>query len=329
MFFHLNESQHHVAKTVVDNIIDNAANICNYCERPRYEYVYQLRDMLAAKFGVQQNNVLLGNGSNEILLAIINWARKRYSTLITFWPNYESVFKYAKNADICVEKINLQNYNWHSDLTVLQSLIQPNSIVYISNPNNPTGELIQSSRLTDLISNHPSTLFLVDEAYLEFTNDPGILALNHFDNCIVIKTFSKYYQLAGLRIGYCVGPQQLLGEIKEYLQVDDLNLFACVAAIQTLRLEQQSTHYAYIKQQTNQSRNQLQNALQKLNIEYVEGSANYVFCHISNQLYKYLLDHDITISRSFGDEWRRITVGSVEACNQLIKTINQFYEPKL
>lgn len=326
MFLHLNESQHNIPLDVVDNIIQNVDNIRYYCELPRYDYVYRLRDIIADKFDVARDNVLLGNGSNEIILAIVNWARKRYNEIITFSPNYESVFKYARNADIPVKKINLADNNWKSDLTLLQSLIQPSSIVYISNPNNPTGELIDSKILVDLISHYKDTLFLIDEAYLEYCDDPGVLSYDKVANCIVVKTFSKFYQLAGLRIGYCIGPRQLLNEIKDYLQVDDLNLIAVISAIKTLQLETHSDHYQQIKTATDVTRRLVEQTLQQHGIPFVHGSANFVFCYIDDNLYHHLLQNDIIISRQFVGNWRRITIGNPQYCDKLINVINQFYE---
>lgn len=199
---------------------------------------FELKRALADKFALQMNQLTLGCGSNDVLDLIAR---------VFLGPNTSSVFSQygfvvypiatqAAGARAIVTPAK----NWGHDLDAMAAAIVPDTrVVFIANPNNPTGTSLNKTEVLSFLRRVPQQVVVVlDEAYTEYVDAPdfpnGLALLNEFPNLIVTRTFSKAYGLAGFRVGYAASSPQiadLLNRVRAPFNVNSLGLAAAVAAL--------------------------------------------------------------------------------------------------
>ena len=210
------------------------------------EHADELVSSLAKMNGVDSSQILLGDGSGEILklcadvftgpLTNTNAAAGR-GALVVADPTFEAILVHAKNNDAEVVKVPLTEGYAH-DLTKMMSSANE-GLVYICNPNNPTASITPKEELRDFIAKtSPQTMILVDEAYFHYADSPdydSVIALvKEHPNLIVSRTFSKIYGMAGLRCGYCVAQKEPIDRLRRNQMWDSVNCMALAAATVSL-----------------------------------------------------------------------------------------------
>jgi len=210
------------------------------------EHADELVSSLAKMNGVDSSQILLGDGSGEILklcadvftgpLTNTNAAAGR-GALVVADPTFEAILVHAKNNDAEVVKVPLTEGYAH-DLTKMMSSANE-GLVYICNPNNPTASITPKDEVRSFIEKAPQkTMVLVDEAYYHFADNTDYesvipLAKDH-PNLIVARTFSKIYGMAGLRCGYCVASSMTIERLRARQAWDSINIMAVAAATASL-----------------------------------------------------------------------------------------------
>ena len=197
-----------------------------------------LRNILAKKFKLDSNRIILGSGSDQIFELICKAFLNKNDEVIVpefsfiiyriYSKIYGAKIKYAKELNF---KISIKN--------ILSKVTKKTKIVFLANPNNPTGTIIGKKELLQLRKKLRSNILLVvDDAYFEYVKDkkylPGLKLFSNSKNVIVTRTFSKIYGLAGLRVGYGYGPKNLiyaLNQIKPPFNINRAALFAAAEAI--------------------------------------------------------------------------------------------------
>lgn len=150
-------------------------------------------------------------------------------------------------------------------------------MVYIVNPNNPTGIVYEESVIENFLKEYPKTLFIIDEAYFEYSGITAINLVRTYSNIIITRTFSKAFGLAGLRIGYILGQPQLIDDLNTIHNGKDINTFAQIAASAAL------DDIPYMKSRVNEvlrTKMWLVNKLKSLRIEVYESSANFILIRL-------------------------------------------------
>ena len=201
-----------------------------------------LRNILAKKFKLDFNRIILGSGSDQIFELICKAFLNKNDEVIVpefsfiiyriYSKIYGAKIKYAKELNF---KISIKN--------ILSKVTKKTKIVFLANPNNPTGTIIGKKELLQLRKNLRSNILLVvDDAYFEYVKDkkylPGLKLFSNSKNVIVTRTFSKIYGLAGLRVGYGYGPKNLiyaLNQIKPPFNINRAALFAAAEAIRDVK----------------------------------------------------------------------------------------------
>ena len=201
-----------------------------------------LRNILAKKFKLDSNRIILGSGSDQIFELICKAFLNKNDEVIVpefsfiiyriYSKIYGAKIKYAKELNF---KISIKN--------ILSKVTKKTKIVFLANPNNPTGTIIGKKELLQLRKKLRSNILLVvDDAYFEYVKDkkylPGLKLFSNSKNVIVTRTFSKIYGLAGLRVGYGYGPKNLiyaLNQIKPPFNINRAALFAAVEAIRDVK----------------------------------------------------------------------------------------------
>lgn len=199
-----------------------------------------LTDAIAAHFKVKPDNILLGEGSTEILRAATQVFTSKTKALVGTIPTYEECAGYAELIGNPVRGVKL-NGDLKMDLDAMLAAAKGAGLVFYCNPNNPVSTYVGAKAtrefLTKMTSQSPETMILVDEAYFDYVTDPDHethvpFALEH-PNVVVARTFSKAYGMAGLRQGYVIGQPETLKKLRPWCSpsgTGSLNLFGMAAA---------------------------------------------------------------------------------------------------
>ncbi len=238
---------------------------------------FALKAALSVKLGVAAQQITLGNGSSEILELVAR-------TFLT--PDLEVVFSQHAFAlyPILTQAVGARAKivpakNFGHDLAAMRAAISDKTrLVFIANPNNPTGTLLAASEVRDFIASLPAhVLCVLDEAYYEFV-DPELRAEsldwpNQYPNLIIARTFSKAYGLAGLRIGYGISSLDVADLLNRVRQPFNCNMLALAAAEAAL------SDFDYLQQTiagNNAGMQQLTEAFSRLGLDWIPSSGNFV-----------------------------------------------------
>jgi histidinol-phosphate aminotransferase len=177
-----------------------------------------LRSALAATYGLRDENVIVGSGSDSIIAAIIRTFLCDDDEILTTEAAFSGFQVTARSRGVAYRTVPYRN--WHYDLNALASAIASRTkIIYLANPNNPTGTIFTRSEFEAFYHNVPDrVLIILDEAYFEYARDnPTYPDSLHYrlDNVITLRTFSKVYGLAGLRVGYGFAHQNLIRNLRK------------------------------------------------------------------------------------------------------------------
>ncbi|MBI3983004.1 MAG: aminotransferase class I/II-fold pyridoxal phosphate-dependent enzyme [Gemmatimonadetes bacterium] len=290
-------------------------------------------EALAAKHGVTPNHIVLGNGSSEVLQMATQCAGGREVMVIVADPTFEDVPGYARDIGLRVEKVPLRP-DWSHDLDRMRELTRDAIgpvLVYICNPNNPTGTLTASRDLDAWIAEAPErVLFAVDEAYFEFVNDPSYWSAQKWigthRNVLVIRTFSKIYAMAGLRLGYAIAHPDAAARLSSYASGNNANYLALVAASASL------TDQAFAQKSLETNRTAMRVAhrcLTELSLEYLPSHTNFLMHRIQGDLATYnrrMREKNIQVGRAFPPMLghSRVSIGLPEEMEAWAEALRSF-----
>lgn len=294
---------------------------------------YELKQVVGQKWGVTPENIVLGNGSNDIIELVAR-------TFLT--PGCSSVFSQYSFAVYALatqamgaDSIMVPARDYAHDLNAMLAAIRPDTrLVFITNPNNPTGTCCTPSALLDFIQQvPPSVLVVLDEAYSDFmpTNlqPPSCSWLAQFPNLILARTCSKAYGLAGLRIGFGLMDPQVASMLNRVRQPFNVNSLALIAAAAALNDDD------FLAQSLEMNRSgmlQITAALQRLALRYIPSSGNFVTFHVKHatEVHQQLLRQGVII-RSLASYdlpgCLRVTIGTPEENARFIAALEAVLPP--
>jgi histidinol-phosphate aminotransferase len=229
-----NENPYGPSQKALQAMTDSFKLACRYPD----EHNNVLIDNLAKLNGVNHDQILLGDGSSEILkLCAETFTGKERGPLVAADPTFEAILSQAGVNGAEVVKVPLTSTYAH-DLPKMLSVAK-GGLIYICNPNNPTASITPKDELRDFITKTPrKTMVLVDEAYFHFADSPDyesvIPLVKDHPNLLVVRTFSKIYGMAGLRCGYCVAQNETIDRMRAYQMWDSVNIMALAAASASL-----------------------------------------------------------------------------------------------
>ncbi|WP_432359053.1 histidinol-phosphate transaminase [Sporosarcina sp. UB5] len=197
-----------------------------------------LRTKLARKHDVEESSILFGNGSDEIISIISRALLDENVHTIMPTPSFPQYAHNAKIEGANITEIPLKD-TYHDLNDFIGAINDRTSIIWVCNPNNPTGSLIPSDELESFLEQVPENILVVlDEAYFEYVTDPehvdSITLLDRFPNILVLRTFSKAYGLASFRIGYAVGSSKIITELNKVRNPFNNNTLAVAVASEAL-----------------------------------------------------------------------------------------------
>jgi histidinol-phosphate aminotransferase len=202
-----------------------------------------LIEAIAALHGVPWNNVLLGAGSTEILEVVDTTFLAGHKKVVGVEPTFGTVYEYATGIEADAIRLPLRA-DFRQDIPAMLEAVRKNQkdigLVYLCNPNNPTGVVVQKDEIKQLLDGLPEGIpVLIDEAYHHFVEDPNyatsIPYVTQGRPVIVARTFSKIAALAGMRLGYAVAPAQLTDRMRPHLGSNHVNVLAKWAGVAALK----------------------------------------------------------------------------------------------
>ncbi|RYY53053.1 MAG: aminotransferase class I/II-fold pyridoxal phosphate-dependent enzyme, partial [Chitinophagaceae bacterium] len=189
----------------------------NGSNRYPWEVTSVLREKIGAQFNLKKENVIIGAGSSELLGVVSTYAALKKGNAIAPDPTFRLWIPAAKKAGLDIRLIALDK-DKVTDLPKMKAAIDSNTqMVYVCNPNNPTGSIIPAAELEAFMRDIPKRIIiLLDEAYTEFSDEPSMAKLvNDYPNLVVAKTFSKVYGMAGARVGFGLAHPDTIKQLNE------------------------------------------------------------------------------------------------------------------
>ncbi|MGL1932140.1 MAG: histidinol-phosphate transaminase [Desulfotalea sp.] len=233
-----NENSWGPSLKAIEAIENSLSNLMRYPDGSSF----YLTEAIAKNIGVDSSEVVLGNGSNEVIEFLVKAFISEGKEVITSHPSFLMYQKFVQVRGGTNKVIKLKNMR-HDLETILAEINSKTRLIFIDNPNNPTGTFVPPSELYDFISKIPEHVILVlDEAYIEFMDDDKWMDIyslirNTNKRCAVValRTFSKVYGLSGLRIGYGIMPKAIaecLHKVRQPFNVNSLAQVGALAAIE-------------------------------------------------------------------------------------------------
>ena len=297
---------------------------------------FHLKKKLAATFGLEPANLIVGNGSNEII---------EFASRALLAPEDEVVVsQYCFAIYPIVAKmlganvITVPATRYGHDLPAMLRAVTPRTrIIFVANPNNPTGTLAARQDVVRFVNDVPDAVLLVmDEAYIEFLDDAvdlvPLVRLGARKNLLLMRTFSKIYGLAGLRIGYGIGDAAFIGALEKVRQPFNVNSLAQTAALAALEDE---AHVRKTRSNNFAGLEFFERTFREMNLEFVPSAANFILVRVGDgQKVFEAMQRQGVIVRPMGGyelpEWIRISIGTPaqnQRCMEVLKSLKIPQEP--
>lgn len=288
---------------------------------------FYLRAALAPKLNIAPENLVLGSGSNEIIEFLGHAFLDRGDDVIA---SEHAFIAYKLIASLFGSRtIEAASPDYCHDLDAILNAITPKTrLIFVANPNNPTGTLVSQTKIDNFISRVPENIVTIfDEAYFEFLTDPPdtLRYVREGRNVVVLRTFSKIHGLAGLRVGYGIAPRELIAVLQKTRQPFNVGSLAQIGALAALGDE---AHQRETKRITDEGREYFHEQFAAMGVRFVPSVANFVMVNVGNgaTVFQKLLTKRIIVRPLRGynlPEWIRISVGTMEQNRQCIAALKE------
>jgi histidinol-phosphate aminotransferase len=277
---------------------------------------FYLKQKLATQLGVTPAHLILGNGSNE-LIELLGHALLAPGTEVVVSQYSFAVYPII-TALFDAQLVTVPAQQYGHDLPAMLRAITPRTrLVFVANPNNPTGTIAPRAELQRLVEALPPHVILaLDEAYIEFLDEPLDLIPLIRDgprrNVVLLRTFSKIYGLAGLRVGYSIASPELTAALEKIRQPFNLNSLAQAAALAAL---DDTAHVTKTRQSNAAGLKLYEDACRQMSLEFVPSAANFILIRVGDgqRVFTELQRHGVIVRPMGGyqlPEFVRISVGT-------------------
>ncbi|MDD5476377.1 MAG: histidinol-phosphate transaminase [Syntrophales bacterium] len=285
----------------------------------------ELREAIARHCRLHKNNVFVGNGSDELLAfsfpAFFETAGKPIlfaEVTYSFYPVYAALFN-----------INYRLIPVDEEFTVFEEgYRQDNSGIIIANPNAPSGKGVSASAIESILSNNKNSVVILDEAYVDFGGETSVPLISDYPNLLVIKTFSKSHSLAGLRVGYALGSEELTGgliRVKDSFNSYTVDRLALAGALEAIN---DDAYFQETRSRIIKSRERVSARLMEMGFTVIPSQANFIFMSSNRFHGSYLfgrLREEGILVRHFNkpkvDNFIRVTIGTDEEMDLFLEAI--------
>lgn len=282
----------------------------------------QLREQLAERFFLKPENIIVGVGIDELLYYIALTFLEKKDKVVRFSPSfgiYKTCCELAGALDIEI-KLN-PNFSLPNSFI---NEVKCAKLTFICRPNNPTGNSIDLKTMEKIVKN-TTGLVCIDEAYAEFGSD-NCLSLLKYPNVVILRTFSKLFSAASIRLGYALADESIISYINRIKLPWNINLFSQIAAQEILK---SSEYFEDLRDRIKNERERLNLGLAEIrNVEVVQSEANFILFRVpdSNSLFERLLGAGVKL-RKFSSpllkNYLRVSVGEVEENNRFLEFLKR------
>ncbi len=288
-----------------------------------------LKTLLSEEKKVSEKNILLGNGSDEVLDLIFRaFCEPNQDNVITLPPTY-GMYKVLSGINAVENKEVLLTTGFEPDVDkILNTVNKSSKIIFICSPNNPTGNAFSLEKIEKLLTNFQG-IVVIDEAYVDFSSEKSwVKSLNKYSNLIVTQTMSKAYGMAGIRLGICYASEEIIGilnKIKPPYNVNQLTQYQALKRVLDETLVQEEVKKILVE------RNILTKELEQLSfVEHIyKSDANFVLAKVddANKRYEELLALKIVVrnrsNQPLCENTLRFTVGTPNENRKLIAILKE------
>jgi len=299
-------------------------------EAARYPYpsMREVTAALAAAHGVDADRVVLGCGSSEILRVAAAAFLGPGKTLVVAEPTFEAVLDFARVTTAEAVRLPL-TADFRHDLPGMAAACDARTgLVYVCNPNNPTGTIVTADELEAFVAKVPAAVtVLVDEAYHELVEDPrhrtALGLLDRFPNVVVARTFSKVHGMAGMRLGYAVASPEKAKAMRERSSWANVNVAVALAGVASLN---DTAHTERTAARLKATRRRLCEELERDGRRFIPSHANFVMVHLGRDagpVVEAFRERRIVVGRRFAamPEWLRVSVGRPEEMDAFLAAL--------
>jgi len=291
---------------------------------------FALRRQLARKLNVDDDQLIFGNGSDEIIVLAVKAFASKGDEIVIAKPSF-LIYEIASTlSGAKLHQVPLKQFRYDLD-TMKAKINRKTKIIFIGNPDNPAGTYVTQSQVEDFLRAVPkSTLVFVDEAYFEYVEAhdyPDTLSLmKKYPNLMSTRTFSKMYGLAGLRIGYGIARREVIDILNRLREPFNVNSIAQAAAVAVLNDE---SYYRNIAKDVQEQRKYIYHALAGMNVRYELSFTNFILINVakdSTEVTKALLKKGVIIRdmAAWGLKgYIRVSIGSLDENKRFIKTLRE------
>ncbi|PKL52094.1 MAG: histidinol-phosphate transaminase [Nitrospira bacterium HGW-Nitrospira-1] len=305
----------------LEAIKNSLSDINRYPDGAGYYLKKALAEKLSASESICEDEIILGNGSNELLDIAVRTCMQAGDEAVMAVPSFVVYSMAVQGVGGKSIQIPLKDYT--HDLKAMADAVTPRTkMIFIANPNNPTGTINRKYEFARMMEEIPNNILVVlDEAYYEYVSDPDYAdSMKHLHaegNVLILRTFSKIYGLAGLRIGYGVAKKEILNDMNRLREPFNTNSIAQRAAIAALK---DSEHVSHSRNINEAGKTYLYGELASLGVKYVPTEANFLYMPVEKAmaLYESLMKMGVII-RPMGPHAIRVTIGLPEENKRFIE----------
>lgn len=329
-----NENPYGLSPKAVLAIKENASKAYLYPD----DSMYELKESLASKFNITDKNIIIGQGSDQIIEFLLGAKANSKNAILMAKTTFAMYEIYAAHKDAKIYKTTSDEHNLDEFLDIYNSHKDEIEVIFLCVPNNPLGECLSKDEVYSFISKvDKNTLVVIDGAYQEFASfkdeskkiDPQDLITN-FDNAIFLGTFSKAYGLGGMRIGYGIANENIISNLYKLRPPFNVTCLSLIAANEALK-DKEFVENAVISNFIEMKR--YEKFAKRLNIDFIDSYTNFITFKFKNtenstKISEELLKKGIIIRnlKSYGMNAIRITIGTKEQNSRFFSVFEEIFE---
>lgn len=290
-----------------------------------------LREKIGQQYNLTKEQVMMGAGSSEILGLVAAFAALQKGNIISASPTFSLWWPAAQKLGMKIIEVPLTAGKEHDLTAMLRNITPDTRLVYVCNPNNPTGTIVATEDLKNFIAAaSQKALVLLDEAYLEYTEEPSLAPLlNSNKNLVIAKTFSKIHGMAGARVGYALAHPDLIKQLTEMQPwinagPSAVSVAGALASLEDIAfLDKSKKDNAAVRAFT-------ADAFKAAGLSFIPSYTNFLYYSLQQDkgdFLKALADNNIRVGRIVEEKgkWARISIGTRDEMQQFVNTLTKTF----
>ncbi|BDU49623.1 histidinol-phosphate transaminase [Haliovirga abyssi] len=287
-----------------------------------------LREELAKKLKLKKENIILGNGSDELILNLMLTYVSKGKKVLIHTPTF-AMYKITTqivNGEVIEVPLNSEDFSINKDEMIKNVIKDDVAMTFITYPNNPTGNLFEEKSIIEIIEKAKG-LVVIDEAYSEFAGKSFVDKVSKYENIAILRTFSKAYGIAGLRIGYMVASEEVINEVNKVRLPYNINKITQIIALKVLK---NSENMKKIVKDILEERERMEKELSEITeIKLYKSDSNALFFKTEKAeiIFSKMLENKILIRRFKGDlkNFIRISIGRRDENDKVLNIIKELF----